>query len=119
MAHAPNTAQGERNAAVTESCAPAGGGASAKRRRKTHMNSASTPIIAAMSRNEVSMLRKETARDSAALAAPLAASNIPPCNINRDPRYGPITVPRELNACDKVNRRCDRSGGPSAAARGL
>ncbi len=30
-----------------------------------------------------------------------------------------MTVPRELNACEKVSRKCERSGEPSAATSGL
>ncbi len=65
------------------------------------------------------MFRSETSRKAAALDVPLPLSNTPPRNMSIDPRYGPITVPRELNAWDRVSRRCDLSGTPSAAARGF
>ena len=53
-----------------------------------------------------------------ALAAPLTAK-MPPASSSEETRYGAIAVPRELKACTRVRRKCERAGGPSAAASGF
>ncbi len=77
-------------------------------------------INPAINRNDVSTLRRDVSLISAvSAAAPPAPENSPPRNISADPRYGPITVPKELKACENVSRKCDRPGGPRAATSGL
>src|SRR3984893_19013731 len=101
-----------------ESWAGAGGGAARfNRPEKRQMNTASKVIIAAIHRNDVSMLRNETSRPATASAAEPPFSNTPPWSISIEPRYGAMTVPRELNACEKVSLKCDRSDDPNTAAR--
>ncbi len=56
---------------------------------------------------------------SAAVTAPVCTVKIPPASSTMEARYGAMAVPSELNAWESVRRKCERSGGPSAAASGL
>ena len=44
---------------------------------------------------------------------------MPPREDHRRAEMRRETVPSELNACENVSRKCERSGGPSAAASGF
>ncbi len=121
MAAAPRSAHREVNAVKTEaSLAAAAGAVAASSRWERQMKTNSRIINPAIRRKDVSTLRRDASLISAvSTAAPPEPENNPPRNINADPRYGPMTVPKELKACEKVSLKCDRSGGPSAATSGL
>src|SRR5690242_7609104 len=85
IARAPKTAQREVSAENTESSVLAGGGAELSiRLRERQMKTVRSANIAAMIRNDVSILRRDASRMPAA-AAPLE-SNTPPRSISTEPR---------------------------------
>jgi hypothetical protein len=120
IAMAPNMPQRDLTAVMTEGRWPSSTGfATSSNRRKTKMKTASNTMAPAMIRNAMSMLRSDSARCSGVTASPLCAAKMPPASSSPDTRIGASQVPNELNACENVRRKCERSGGPSAAASGL